>query len=180
MTSANGWQSEQVIAWTDREGPGRPPAGSQQKLLGAVALVLGAAFVGMLSSDTLCPEHRAWVDALATTALVGVVVSIVALVRQWSVAPLLTLISGALGVAIGLIDAAHAPARGQLIAGAFGLVVLAVSVVSVRLARLAWWERKVLRDLAPAATMEQVPAEQAHGDVADKADRQAPQPRVKQ
>ena len=147
MTDRSGWRSGEVVAWTEREGPGRPP-GQRERALGmALACVLGAVLVGIMSTDALCPEHRAWVEALSALALGGVVASITGLLRGWSVAPLLTMVSAGGGVAIGLIDAAHAPERGRAIAAVFAVVVLAASVLAIRYARLAKWDRALLADL---------------------------------
>ena len=143
------WKQSGVVAWTDREGPGRPPASRDRLLTFGTAAALDALFIGIMSSDTLCPDHRAWVEALALVGVTCVVLSIVALVRRSAAAPLLTLISATMGIAIGVIDTAHAPLRGQLLAGAFGVVVLAASILSLNYLRMVRWDRAVKAQLTP-------------------------------
>jgi cytochrome c biogenesis protein CcdA len=144
------WRAAQVLAWTEREGPGRPPAGPNRPLAFGLAGALGVVFVGMLATDALCPEHRAWVQVLAGTALIGTGAAVVGLLRGWAVAPLLTLAVASCGVAIGGLDAVHDPTRGTLLVVAFGLVTLASCWLGLRQARLVRWERAVKADLAPA------------------------------
>jgi hypothetical protein len=136
------WTSREVVAWTERDGPGRPPRGpghgSSLVLAGALATV----FVGLLATDAVCAHHRAWVDGLALTALVAAVASIAGLVRGWAAAPLLTVVTALAGVGIGLIDAIHAPTRGRAIALAFGIVVVLASLLAARAAGVLRWQRE--------------------------------------
>lgn len=141
------WKEGPVLAWTDREGPGRPPAGPNRTLSLGLAAALGVVFAGMLATDALCPEHRAWVQGLATVALVGTATAAVGLVRGWSVAPLLTLGVASLGVAIGALDAVHDATRGRVLIVAFALAALAATALGARQARLARWGRHVGADL---------------------------------
>jgi hypothetical protein len=138
------WNPGEQLAWTEHDGPGRPPSSANRALWLVLAAVLAIVFTGMVFTDVLCPEHRAWVQALGGIALFGTATSVVALVRGWASAPLITLASAANGVAIGLIDAAHDPARGRLVALAFGLAVAGALALYTRQLLLARWERRVL------------------------------------
>ncbi len=144
MASDGGWRSEGVLAWTEREGPGRAPAGPHRTLCIGLATTLGVVFVGMMGSDALCPEHRAWVEGLAGLALVGTLIAIGGLVRGWSSAPLVTLLTAVAGVAIGFLDMVHDPTRGRLIALVFGLVTVFACWLALRELRLRRWDRSVL------------------------------------
>lgn len=145
MSSKQGtWHSGEVLAFTEREGPGRPPAGSSRWSAGALAGVLGVTFAGLLSSDTLCPDHRAWVQTLAGVAFLAVITALVALWRGWAAGPLLTLVASLAGIAIGLLDAVHSPTRGRLVAVGFAAATMLAAVMVWRAWRLARWD--------PAAT----------------------------
>jgi len=141
------WRSTEVLAWTEREGPGRPPAGPSRLLSFGMAGTLGVVLTGILVTDALCPEHRALVQAIGGLAIVGTVVAMVGLLRQSPSAPLVTLATALAGVAIGVIDAVHDPGRGTFIAVGFGLVVLGACVVAWRQLSLARWERSALAGL---------------------------------
>ncbi len=135
------WESSEVLAWTEREGPPRPPTGPTRLLTGALTVVLGAVFVGILSTDTLCPEHRAWVQALGTVAITGVGVALFGLLRGWASAVWITLVSALAGVAIGVLDAAHDPSRGRLIAVAFSVASVLAVVAAARTLALHRYDR---------------------------------------
>jgi hypothetical protein len=134
------WKTSEPLAWTDHDGPGRGPSAGGRGLWFAVAAVLAAVFSGLLFWDVLCPEHRAWVQALGVVAMFGTATSVVALVRGWAGAPVLTLVSAGAGVAIGVIDAVHDPARGWFVAVAFAISVMGGLSMYVRQRRLARWE----------------------------------------
>lgn len=136
------WRTGELLAYTEHEGPGRPPAASPTWMTGTLVGVVGVTFAGLVSSDTLCPDHRAWVQTLAGIGLIAMVAALVGLVRGWAVAPLLTLLSSSLGVAIGLIDAVHAPTRGRLIALGFGVALVLAALASSRALRLRAWDRR--------------------------------------
>ena len=120
-TQGQGWRSDEVLAWTEREGPGRGPSQGGRRLWFLLAGAMALVFLGIMSSDTLCPEHRAWVLLLGGASLIAAGVAIVGLIDGWAGAPLLALASALGGVGIGLIDAVHDPSRGRLIALGFGL-----------------------------------------------------------
>lgn len=152
------WRSGELLAWTDREGPGRPPRGPAVVLTGSLAVSLAVAHVGMLFSDTLCPDHRAWVFGLAGVAVVAAGFAVTGLVRGWATSAVLTVLAALSGVAIGVIDAAHDPSRGQLIAVAFGVVAFAGGALGLWQLRLFGWERRTVAALAPAAAAGLEPA----------------------
>lgn len=149
MAGRRQWQSSEVVAWTNHDGPGRPPRGPSRILAGALAATLGAVLMGMLATDTLCPEHRTWVQVLGLLGIVGTGVAIVGLVQRWAVAPVLTLAVALDGVAIGLIDAIHAATRGHLVALGFGFSALMAVALVITSVPLSAWDRRVRRQLAP-------------------------------
>lgn len=151
MAGRGQWQSSEVVAWTGHDGPGRPPRGPSRVLPVALAATLGAVLVGMIATDTLCPEHRTWVQVLGLLGIAGTAVAIVGLVQRWAVAPLLTLAVALDGVAIGFIDAIHDANRGHLVALAFGLSALLAIALSISSVPLSVWDRRVRRQLAPDA-----------------------------
>jgi hypothetical protein len=142
-----GWRQTGSVAWTLRDGPGRPPAGPHRTAFAALAVGLVTAFAGMLTTNALCPEHRTWVSALAGTAFIGAAVALVGLLRRWALAPLFAAAVCVIGVGIGLIDAAHAPERGAAIAIVFGTLALTCVVASLRVVRLWAWDRAVAASL---------------------------------
>lgn len=140
------WRSGELLAYTEREGPGRPPAASPTWMVGTLVGVVGVTFAGLLSSDTLCPDHRAWVQILATVGFVSIVGALVGLVRGWASAPVLTLFASSLGLAIGLIDAVHSPTRGRFIALGFGVAMALAGLATMRVIQLSRWDRRELAD----------------------------------
>jgi hypothetical protein len=174
------WKSGEVLAWTEGDGPGRPPKGPGRTLPFALAGALSIIFIGIMSSDTLCPEHRAWVQAFGTVGFTGTVLAIIGLLRGWAAAPLLTLTAAATGVAIGFIDALHDPTRGRLVAAGFAVVCFGAVVLALRSMSLRLWDRSLRRSLRPAVTepIEPTPSSVAAGEAqpdgtiaADEADR---------
>ncbi len=141
----DGWRSESVLAWTRQEGPRRPPSAAPRPLMLTLAAALSVVYVGLLFADALCPEHRLWVEAIAGLSLIVGVVAVIALVRDWAAAGLLSVMTACGGVMIGLLDAAHAPTRGRVIALLFAaLVGLALTALAADV-RLRRWERRELR-----------------------------------
>jgi hypothetical protein len=153
MAGRGQWQSSEVVAWTGHDGPGRPPRGPSRVLPVALAATLGAVLVGMLATDTLCPEHRTWVQVLGLLGIAGTGVAIFGLVQRWAVAPALTLVVALDGVAIGFIDAIHDANRGHLVALAFGLSAVMAVALSISSVPLSVWDRRVRRQLAPSAAV---------------------------
>ena len=146
------WRESEVLAWTEHEGPGRGPSRGRivwYWLAGGMAVV----FAGLMSSDTLCPEHRAWVLLLGGAALIAAGAAIVGLISGWAGAPLLALASALGGVGIGLIDTLHSATRGRTIALAFALVFIGAAVLVWRQHRQRRWDRDVARSLRPTATV---------------------------
>lgn len=143
------WKRGPLLAYTEREGPGRPPTASPTWMVGTLIGVVGVTFAGLLSSDTLCPDHRAWVQVLATIGFVAILGSLVGLVRGWAAAPVLTLLASSLGVSIGLIDAVHSATRGRLVALGFGVAAAVAAIATIRTIRLQRWDRSVAAAVAP-------------------------------
>lgn len=156
------WRTTETTAWADRDGAGRPPwapGPATWTVLGtAIAAVLGV----VTFTDTLCPEHRAWVQGLGTAAILGSVAALVGVWRGSRWAPTVATLAAAAGVGIGLLDAVHAPGRGAVIAVGFALVAAAAGLLSVRQVALARWEARTVRPLVtplpPVAPVAEAPA----------------------
>jgi predicted lysophospholipase L1 biosynthesis ABC-type transport system permease subunit len=134
------WNQNESVAWVGHDTP-TPPRVSRTARF-ALAGSLGATVAGMLFTDTLCPEHRAWVMAIGSIAIVAAVAAVVALVRASWVAMPLALGSAAGGVGIGIIDITHDAQRGTVVAMCFAaLALLAGALVAGDLRRLEWDDR---------------------------------------
>ena len=114
----------------------------------AIGVGLVCIFSAILFTDTLCPEHRVWVQVLASAALVGTVVTGVGLLRGWATAPALSVLVTTCGMAIGVLDAAHAADRGVAITVAFGALWLGSVMLVYRAIRLFLWDRAMQRSLS--------------------------------
>ena len=136
------WQSDQVLAWTEREGPARPVPPPSRLAWLAVAGVVGVASVAMLTGPDLCPDHRAWVHALSAVAAIGTVVAVIGLLRGWALAPVVTIVSAACGVGIGFVDAVHDPQRGAFITVAFATVTVIATIMAVQQVLAASWDAR--------------------------------------
>jgi hypothetical protein len=141
------WGSSETLAWTQRDGVTPPPSGVNRWFLGAIALSMAGVWIGMIATDTLCPEHRMWVQTFGVAASLGAVSSIFGLASQRFWAPLAALGSALLGIAIGFIDAVHSPTRGALISIAFAIVSVVVLVAAVPQLRSALWFRRASAEL---------------------------------
>jgi hypothetical protein len=141
------WRSTETIAWTERDGAGRAPWAPGPAAWMASGAALTAVLGVLLFSDTLCPEHRAWVQVLGLISIVAAGTSLVGIIRGSSWAPMGTVAAACGGVGIGLIDAVHAPGRGWLVAGLFALAAAGAAVLAARQLALARWERRVVRPL---------------------------------
>ncbi len=148
------WRKSETLAWTGRDGVTPPPSGVSPWFFGSIALSLAGVWIGMIATDTLCPEHRMWVLTFGVVASLSAVGSIVGLVGQRAWAPLAALASALLGIAVGFIDAVHSPTRGALISVAFAVVSIAVLMAAVPQLRSALWLRRASAELhiEPAGT----------------------------
>jgi len=153
MSRSVSWRATERLAWTEREGPGRPPGGVRPWYLASLATILGSALGVILFSDTLCPEHRAWVQMLGTVGIAVSAAALVALTRNSASGPVLTLAGAVAGIGIGGLDALHAPLRGSIVLGAFVLLAVMTAWPLFVEARAAAWTRRVERDLQPEPTV---------------------------
>ena len=55
---------------------------------------------------------------------------------------MLTLFACSMGLAIGLLDAAHSPTRGRLVALGFGVALALAAVTTMRAMRLMRWDHR--------------------------------------
>jgi hypothetical protein len=123
-----------------------------------VAGSLSVVFMGLMSSGSLCPEHRVWVLLLGGASLIAAGTAIVGLLDGWAGAPLLTLVSALGGVAVGMIDTIHAPTRGRLTALGFGIVFVGAAWLVIRQERQRRWDRRTAASLRPLAVTPGEPA----------------------
>lgn len=144
------WRSGEVLAYTEREGPGRPPRGPSIVSTVSLAVSMGIALIGLLSNDTLCPTHRVVVEVLAGVVVYGVVAAMIALFQAWSSAPLTTFIACLAAVAIGVIDAAHSTTLSRLIVVSFGAGATVAAALAWRARLLARWDPALRRPDLPA------------------------------
>ena len=143
------WRSDETLAWTRHDGVTPPPKGASRWLLGSLALSLSGVWIGMISTDALCPDHRLLAQTLGTVALVSAVWAIVGLIGQRSWAMLAALSSALFGIAVGFIDMVHSPTRGSILSIAFAVVGVGVLIAAVPVLRSALWVRRAERQLAP-------------------------------
>lgn len=164
------WTSTEVLAWSRADGPDRPSEGPSRWALGVVGATLAVTTTGILATDTLCPEHRLWVQTLATVAIVLSITSVVQILRAQASAGLFALGASVMGVAIGLIDAVHAPSRGRVIAAAFALAAVASAGIALRIRAMRRYDGDLaaahradadLVETVPVAATAAVPAEPA-------------------
>lgn len=136
------WRQSELVAWTDRDGPERAPRGAPRWLWAATGAAIATSTTVVLATDSLCPEHRTWVQVIGSLAIVGALVSLVSLARGWSSTPLFTMASASLGVCIGLIDLVHEPVRGMAVtSGYVGALVLSWWIARRELATARWARR---------------------------------------
>lgn len=165
------WVRSDTYGWADRDGP-RPPAAPNAFVVGGLGGTLAVTLAGILGTDTLCPEHRVWVQSLASVALAFSVAAVVQVLRREASAVWFAGIGSVLGVAIGVIDAVHAPERGRLVALGFGLAAVASLGLAARMWRLRVWDRELA--LAHRAGPGDVVADRSQRD-APVADRSGPE-----
>ena len=135
----------------------------------ALGVGMAAVWIGVLSTDSLCPEHRAWVVSLAVGGLVCGVSSIVGLVgRRWC-SPFAALAAAGLGVGIGLIDMVHSPTRGAVTALAFAVIAVGAALAAIPQMRSLLWVNRTRRGSV-------TPGLVADSPVAADPDRVHPQP----
>lgn len=140
--SGNEWGSGPVVAWTDRDGPGRPPGAPGWAWVASASLIAVALTV-VIATDSLCPEHRMWVQALGLVAIGASGAAVVGVLRSWSAVPWLVLTGSVFGAAIGAIDAAHAPVRGTIVTFCF----IGAFAIGIWLARQDAAARRWVREL---------------------------------
>lgn len=142
------WHDDGIVAWTEGDGPGRPPGGPSPWLTSCVGVGLLTVFSAILVTDTLCPEHRAWVAGMATVAMAATVVAGVGMFRGWASAAPLSVLATSLGVGIGILDSIHSASRGSAIAAAFGVLSVGALFLLWRQVALLRWDHEVRRSLA--------------------------------
>jgi hypothetical protein len=152
------WANTDVVAWTEHDGPGRPPAGPPDRWYRGLA----AAFAGWFVLAVVGCEviHHSGGDhvpitppeAIAGTAvLLGLPAMIVLLAQRSAPGAWFAAALGALAAGVSLTQWSLAPVYTAIEAG--GFLVLALAGVALGIAQ--WWMRR-----APAAipTAPPVPA----------------------
>jgi len=157
------WRSDETLAWTNRDGVTPPPQGVNRWLLGSIALSLSGVWIGMISTDALCPDHRLWVQTLGTVAFVAAITAIAGLIGHRAWASVAALGSALFGIAVGFIDMVHSPTRGAVLAISFAVVAVAVLVAAVPQLRSALWFRRAQRQLAPVDVEAELAAQAQDG-----------------
>ena len=125
----------------------------------------------ILFDDSLCPEHRGWVEVLATIALVLTIAAVAGSFRGWLSAPFLALGAGASGIVVGAIDATHSPVRGGIIVAGFVLAEFFGAWLTYRQVALLRWDASLRSDstFAPEPPIAAADASAAATDVTDDA-----------
>ena len=150
MRADQQWHAGEVLAWTEADGPRRPPAGPGRISSALIAGGMGVAITAVVLTDSLCEVHAMWVDGLATLALFGSIAAVTCAVRGSTASMVLTAISAGAGVAIGAIDAIHSPVRGAVVATFFGIAFVAAIFGFRRSLRLLRWDHELRGQLEPA------------------------------
>lgn len=151
------WRSGEVLAYTEREGPGRPPRGPSIVTTGSLAVATGVALTGLLSNDQLCSTHRVVVQVLASVVVCGAVTAIIGLLQGWPSAPLTTFIASLAAVLIGGIDAVHSATASRLVVVSFGAVAAVAAAIAWRLRLMARWDSALAAADLPAPNYERTP-----------------------
>ena len=79
------WRAGPVVAWTESDGPGSVPPAPSRRVGGAATISLGVAIIGVLTSNSVCPDHALWIDVVASLTMV---VGITAIEPVFVLAPL--------------------------------------------------------------------------------------------
>ena len=157
------WRSGEVLAYTEREGPGRPPRGPSIVTTGSLAVATGVALIGLLSNDQLCSIHRVVVQVLASVVVCGAVIAIIGLIHGWPSAPLTTLIACSAAVVIGGIDAVHSATASRFVVVSFGAAAAAAAALAWRSRLMARWDSALDPADLPAPNYKRTP-----GAIADE------------
>ncbi len=137
----DGWQQSERLAWVGHDTPAPPRVGRGIRL--ALAAVLGTAVAGMLATDTLRPDHRAWVLTLGTIGIGAAATAFVALLRASWISMPLTLGGAVAGISIGIIDMAHDPTRSTMIAVGFAAISAVALALVIADVRRSEWDRSL-------------------------------------
>lgn len=156
------WRSGEVLAYTEREGPGRPPRGPSIVTTGSLAVSIGVTVIGLLSNDQLCSTHRVVVQVLASVVVYGAVTAIVGLVQGWPSAPLATLIACLAAVVIGGIDVLHSATASRFVVVSFGAVAAVAAGLAWRSRLMARWDSALEAADLPAPNNERTPDDISH------------------
>ena len=151
------WRSGEVLAYTEREGPGRPPRGPSIVTTTSLAVATGVALIGLLSNDQLCSIHRVVVQVLASVVVCGAVIAIIGLIHGWPSAPLTTLIACSAAVVIGGIDAMHSTIASRFVVVSFGAAAAAAAGLAWRSRLMARWDSALDGADLPAPNYKRTP-----------------------
>jgi hypothetical protein len=142
------WRSDEVLAYTTKDGPDPAPRGLPPAAFIGLAGILAVTAFGLVVNDTLCPEHRALVEVLGIVAVFGAGSAVLGLMRGWASSPALTLLGSTAGLGLGAIDLAHDPSAGRLVILAFAIATVGASYLWLRQVGMRWWDRS-LRPTTP-------------------------------
>lgn len=147
------WNRTGRTAWTEHDGPGRPPSGVPRWYTPLVAAALGTSLAVVIGGDALCPEHRVVVRALGVIGLALCIGALVSALRWSAASPSLTVGAAITGLALAAVDAAHSPLRGTLVMTAFACALLLASVPLAVHVRAVRWANRASKDMAPMAAL---------------------------
>jgi hypothetical protein len=116
----------------------------------AVAIALGVALVGILTSSSVCPDHALWIDIVASLTIVLGTTAIIATVKSSAAGPVLALAAAMGGITVASIGLAHEVTRSRLVLTGFSVAAIASAYTAVAALRVRQWESSVLGDaIAP-------------------------------
>ncbi len=143
------WNATEQLAWTEHEGPGRPPAGLPRRILIGLSVTMGVALGAIIGGDSLCPEHRLWIRLVGVIGIAATGAAVVSALRGGAASIRLSLAASVSGMFIGAIDAEHAHTRGLFVFAGFFVAFLLTLVGSRRERAGARWADRVEAGLRP-------------------------------
>lgn len=161
------WRAGPVVAWTDSDGPGQVPPAPSRRVSGAATIALGVAIVGVLTSNSVCPDHALWIDVVASLTMVVGITAIVATVKASAAAPLLALAAALGGITVATIGLAHEVTRSRVVLAAFGIAAIAGASSALATLRMRRWESRVLADAVAPIDVAAAPPPRADADAAE-------------
>lgn len=140
------WRVGPIVAWTESDGPGTVPLAPSRRVGGAATISLGVAIIGVLTSNSVCPDHALWIDVVASLTMVVGITAIVATLKASAAGPMLALAAAIGGITVAAIGLAHEVTRSRVVLAAFGIAAIASASSAFATLRMRRWESRVLAD----------------------------------